>query len=280
MLCYTIMPSDFKPSIWWSTLLGFLCITGFDYGSVSIYRSSSTFANGFVHVSHHLYWVPSILASKRSMWDVYLTCRLEDTESVSDPRSAARCWPVASHRNFWRVLLIGFFPQIDPETGERQNRTEAITHHDAMLFPFIGSAALLSLYIAYKFLPAYWVNLLLTLYLSIFGCVTMGETLLNIMVIEQCGKPPAIVRSIAGGMNKLTSNIVSFSLWSMRIVKNFSHWSLSLPIRRKLLLSRGMRPWLLSNINRLHLSRSALVSYLLTYRFHPSNCCCFNWSSA
>lgn len=51
-----------------------------------------------------------------------------------------------------------------------------------MLFPFIGSAALLSLYVAYRFLPAYWVNLLLTLYLSLFGCVATGETLMSIVV--------------------------------------------------------------------------------------------------
>lgn len=61
-------------------------------------------------------------------------------------------------------------------------KTEAMTHHDAMLFPFIGSACLLLLYIAYKFFPAEWVNFLLTAYLSVFGCVAVGETIYGILV--------------------------------------------------------------------------------------------------
>lgn len=95
--------------------------------------------------------------------------------------------------------------EINPETGEKQIKTEALTHHDAMLFPFIGSAALLSLYVAYRFLPAYWVNLLLTLYLSLFGCVATGETLMSIVekitpaswdinVIALKYSPPSIIK--------------------------------------------------------------------------------------
>eukprot|EP00745_Piridium_sociabile_P020917 TRINITY_DN32269_c0_g1_i3.p1 TRINITY_DN32269_c0_g1~~TRINITY_DN32269_c0_g1_i3.p1 ORF type:complete len:358 (+),score=36.35 TRINITY_DN32269_c0_g1_i3:208-1281(+) len=38
-------------------------------------------------------------------------------------------------------------------------------------FPFFGSASLLSLYVAYKFLSPYWVNVLLSVYLAILGSV-------------------------------------------------------------------------------------------------------------
>lgn len=72
--------------------------------------------------------------------------------------------------------------EIDPVTGERQVKTESMTKHDAMLFPFIGSTALLGLYFAYKFLSAYWVNLLITLYLTFFGCAALGETFTSMAV--------------------------------------------------------------------------------------------------
>ncbi|KAL7066558.1 signal peptide peptidase family protein [Cryptosporidium serpentis] len=68
---------------------------------------------------------------------------------------------------------------VNPITGEKEQKTESLTRKDAILFPLIGSVALLSLYLAYKFLPAYWVNLLLTLYLAIIGIFTLSETILQ-----------------------------------------------------------------------------------------------------
>jgi len=41
----------------------------------------------------------------------------------------------------------------------------------------MGSIALVSLYVAYKFLPMYWVNLLLTSYISILGCCAVAQTI-------------------------------------------------------------------------------------------------------
>nr|CEL69390.1 TPA: signal peptide peptidase domain-containing protein, putative [Neospora caninum Liverpool] len=67
--------------------------------------------------------------------------------------------------------------EVDEVTGERSNKGEAMNHTDAMLFPVFGSLALCSLYIAYKFLDASWVNFLLTLYLTAIGLVALGETL-------------------------------------------------------------------------------------------------------
>eukprot|EP01071_Lankesteria_metandrocarpae_P000439 Lankesteria_metandrocarpae@DN10602_c0_g1_i1.p1 len=65
---------------------------------------------------------------------------------------------------------------VDEETGERVP-VEAVTRKDAMLFPLIGSAALSTLYFVYKFLSAYWVNLLLGLYLTVVGIAAIGESI-------------------------------------------------------------------------------------------------------
>merc|ERR1719421_1660591 len=68
----------------------------------------------------------------------------------------------------------------DPETGEKAE-VETVSSRDAMLFPFIGSAALFSLYVAYKFFGKYWVNLLLTTYISILGAVAVAETFVPVI---------------------------------------------------------------------------------------------------
>ncbi|KAK9171907.1 Signal peptide peptidase family protein [Cryptosporidium meleagridis] len=77
---------------------------------------------------------------------------------------------------------------IDPKTGEKDRSTESLSRKDAMMFPVIGSVALFSLYLAYKFLPTYWVNLLLTSYLFIIGAVALMETILQFVsiVIYKC----------------------------------------------------------------------------------------------
>ncbi|ESS31044.1 putative minor histocompatibility antigen h13 [Toxoplasma gondii VEG] len=67
--------------------------------------------------------------------------------------------------------------EVDEVTGEKSNKGEAMNHTDAMLFPVFGSVALFSLYVAYKFLDASWVNFLLTLYLTAIGLLALGETL-------------------------------------------------------------------------------------------------------
>jgi len=68
----------------------------------------------------------------------------------------------------------------NPETGEQQE-VEAVSTKDAMLFPFIGSGALLTLYLVYKFVGKYWVNMLLNAYLTILGIAALGETLRPIL---------------------------------------------------------------------------------------------------
>ncbi|KAH7647592.1 Minor histocompatibility antigen H13-like presenilin peptidase family [Cryptosporidium bovis] len=86
------------------------------------------------------------------------------------------------------IIYIGSFLSlsqtvINPITGEKCKSTESLTRKDAMLSPVIGSVALFSLYLAYRFLPTYWVNLLLTSYLFIIGTFTLMETLMQFVSI-------------------------------------------------------------------------------------------------
>lgn len=54
---------------------------------------------------------------------------------------------------------------------------EVLSAQDAYKFPFIGSAALFSLYIAFKYFDKEIVNLLLSIYFSFIGTFTMTTTL-------------------------------------------------------------------------------------------------------
>eukprot|EP00916_Digyalum_oweni_P006350 GHVL01010932.1.p1 GENE.GHVL01010932.1~~GHVL01010932.1.p1 ORF type:complete len:370 (-),score=16.06 GHVL01010932.1:851-1960(-) len=79
---------------------------------------------------------------------------------------------IGSHRS----LLLN---EIDMKTGKRAGET--MSHKDAALFPIIGSAALFGLFLAMKFLGQYWVNMLLSSYLSILAACAVGETLVAIL---------------------------------------------------------------------------------------------------
>ncbi|CDJ43582.1 signal peptide peptidase domain-containing protein, putative [Eimeria tenella] len=70
--------------------------------------------------------------------------------------------------------------EVDAITGERLNKGEAMDRTDAMLFPVFGSIALFSLYLAYKFLGAGWVNMLLTFYLTGVGLLALGGTIFSV----------------------------------------------------------------------------------------------------
>eukprot|EP00922_Rhytidocystis_sp_ex-Travisia-forbesii_P012547 GHVS01018909.1.p1 GENE.GHVS01018909.1~~GHVS01018909.1.p1 ORF type:complete len:455 (-),score=70.91 GHVS01018909.1:171-1499(-) len=66
--------------------------------------------------------------------------------------------------------------EVDPVTGDKPNKSESMSKRDAMMFPVFGSVALLVLYVAYKFLDPWYVNMLLTTYLSCIGAVAVAET--------------------------------------------------------------------------------------------------------
>lgn len=66
--------------------------------------------------------------------------------------------------------------QTDEKTGEAVVERETLTKEDAMKFPIIGSVALGTLYVAFKYLDKDWVNFLLSLYFSVIGTFTLTAT--------------------------------------------------------------------------------------------------------
>ena len=60
--------------------------------------------------------------------------------------------------------------------GSPKSEKEVLSINDAYKFPFVGSAALLSLYIAFKVLDKDSVNLLLSFYFSLIGTFTLTTT--------------------------------------------------------------------------------------------------------
>lgn len=80
------------------------------------------------------------------------------------------CIIIGSH---FSIALL----QSHDEDGKKVDGIETMTQKDAMMFPFVGSFALCSLYFAYKFLGQYWVNMFLSSYLTLFGIIALGETL-------------------------------------------------------------------------------------------------------
>eukprot|EP01068_Selenidium_serpulae_P008742 Selendium_serpulae@DN5062_c0_g1_i3.p1 len=81
---------------------------------------------------------------------------------------------IGSHRSLMQK-------EVDPDSGERVSQHETLTQRDAMLFPIIASASLLGLYLAYKFLPPFWVNVLLASYVSVVGIVTLSQSIASML---------------------------------------------------------------------------------------------------
>jgi minor histocompatibility antigen H13 len=73
---------------------------------------------------------------------------------------------IGSHRSL-RLLI----------KGEHAVEKEVLTANEAYKFPFIGSASLFGLYLAFKYLDKYYVNLILSIYFSIIGVFTLTSTL-------------------------------------------------------------------------------------------------------
>ena len=69
----------------------------------------------------------------------------------------------------------------EAEGGAPKEEKEMLSAKDAYLFPFIGSGALFSLYIAFKYFDKDTVNLLLSLYFSVVGTFTLSGTLSPMM---------------------------------------------------------------------------------------------------
>lgn len=76
-------------------------------------------------------------------------------------------------------LSLGLLSSTGKDGEEKE--VETVSQTDAMMFPVFGSCALFSLYVAFKWFGPYYVNLLLTTYLSIAGVAALGETLMPLL---------------------------------------------------------------------------------------------------
>jgi minor histocompatibility antigen H13 len=65
--------------------------------------------------------------------------------------------------------------------GEDEEENEFLSLKDAAMFPVLGSCALFSLYLAYKFVGPEWVNFLLGLYLTLGGGFAVGQTFVPLL---------------------------------------------------------------------------------------------------
>lgn len=61
--------------------------------------------------------------------------------------------------------------------------TPALTKEETWMFPIMGSCVLFSLYLAFKFLGKYYVNLLMGLYFTALGVVVLAQTLSEIITV-------------------------------------------------------------------------------------------------
>lgn len=82
---------------------------------------------------------------------------------------------IGSHRSL--NLLVS-----ESDGGPKKDEKETISAKDAYKFPFIGSAALLSLYVAFKYFDKDMINLLLSLYFSLVGVITLTGSLSKFVV--------------------------------------------------------------------------------------------------
>jgi len=71
----------------------------------------------------------------------------------------------------------------EAQGGAPQAEKETLSAQDAYLFPFMGSAALFGLYVAFKYFDKDTVNLLLSLYFCVVGVFTLTGTLAPVMSI-------------------------------------------------------------------------------------------------
>lgn len=77
---------------------------------------------------------------------------------------------IGSHRSL-RLLIH------ETDGGVAAKDKEVISAKDAYRFPFVGSAALFGLYVAFKYFDKETVNLLLSLYFSVIGIFTLTGTI-------------------------------------------------------------------------------------------------------
>jgi len=116
---------------------------------------------------------------------------------------------------------------------EKEKEKERISRSDAQWFPVYGSMMLFSLYLLFKFVSAYYVNLILSLYFSLLGIASLVSVLyppLSPLLFSLRPRDPSYRLLFSRGDNGLL--LLSFSLIHslfLSLSLSFSH-SLSLDL--------------------------------------------------
>ncbi|KAI8393620.1 signal peptide peptidase-domain-containing protein [Radiomyces spectabilis] len=62
------------------------------------------------------------------------------------------------------------------DSDDEEEISESLTASDAWMFPVIGSGVLFSLYLLFRFLDKKYINILITVYFSVMGCLAVAKT--------------------------------------------------------------------------------------------------------
>jgi hypothetical protein len=78
-------------------------------------------------------------------------------------------------------LILLEEPSAEDKANGVTTQTETLRQEDAYQFPLLGSASLLSLYLAFKFLDKDWVNFIIAFYFCAVGCFALYATLSSLL---------------------------------------------------------------------------------------------------
>ncbi len=86
--------------------------------------------------------------------------------------------------------------------SEDEDVIEKVTSSDAMWFPIMGSAVLFGLFLVFKYLNKQYVNLLLSFYFGVVGCLALSQALVSTsrgLMVASCGRscPTSVSTSIS-----------------------------------------------------------------------------------
>ncbi|KAI9487159.1 MAG: signal peptide peptidase-domain-containing protein [Benjaminiella poitrasii] len=145
---------------------------------------------------------------------------------------------------------------LEDSDDEDEPAVESLSSGDAYLFPVIGSAVLFGLYLAFRYLDKEYINYVMTIYISITGCMAITKTFL---MIAKAITPKSILKHVS-----------KYKVTLSKRSKNISHISFTV-IHGLLLLSSILltvyygytKNWVASNIFGLSLSINAIQLILL-----------------
>lgn len=67
---------------------------------------------------------------------------------------------------------------------EKEEKAEQMSSSDAYMFPIFGSIALFTFFLVFKYLDKGWVNFVMSIYFSIFGCMGLSKILVKLLKLS------------------------------------------------------------------------------------------------